>query len=174
MLRALKLILSMKHFKETIFFRFLASFDRFVIERLQKISTPLARLALFIVFFWFGLLKLLQHSPANPLVTALLERTLPFITFHTFIIILGCVEMLIGILFLIPGVERVAIAILLPHMATTIMPLVFLPCITWQHPFVPTLEGQYIIKNVVIIALALGIAAHLTPLKKSWFDYFRR
>lgn len=164
----------MEIFKQTIFFRFLASFDRFVIQRLQKVSTPFARLALFIVFFWFGILKLFLTSPANPLVTALLERTLPFITFPVFIIILGCVEMLIGLLFLIPGLERVAIAILLPHMATTIMPLILLPSITWQYPLVPTLEGQYIIKNVVIIALALGIAAHLTPLKKSRFDYFRR
>ena len=146
------------------FSKLISTFDRSVIHGLQKISSPLARIALFVVFFWFGILKLFMTSPANPLVASLLERTLPFITFHTFIILFGCYEMAIGILFLLPGVERVAIALLLPHMVTTVLPLILLPSVTWQYPFVPTLEGQYIIKNVVIIALALGIAAHLRPM----------
>ncbi len=144
--------------------KLICSFDRSVIGGLQKISPPLARVALFVVFFWFGILKLFFTSPANPLVASLLERTLPFITFPTFIIWFGCFEMVIGILFLIPRLERVAIALLLPHMVMTVLPLVLLPSVTWQYPFVPTLEGQYIIKNVVIIALALGIAAHLRPM----------
>jgi hypothetical protein len=38
------------------------------------------------------------------------------------------------------------------------------PELTWQQPFIPTLEGQYIIKNLVIIALAFGVAAHTEPL----------
>ena len=48
-------------------------------------------------------------------------------------------------------------------MITTAGPLVLLPSETWQSFFVPTLEGQYIIKNLVIIAAAIGIAAHLHP-----------
>jgi hypothetical protein len=36
-----------------------------------------------------------------------------------------------------------------------------------RQAFVPTLEGQYIIKNVAIIALAIGIAAQLRPYGKS-------
>ena len=73
--------------------------------------------------------------------------------------------MLVGISFLIPGLERLAIALLMPHMITTFMPLVLLPSITWKGFFTPTLEGQYIIKNLVIIALAFSIAARLKPLK---------
>jgi hypothetical protein len=46
------------------------------------------------------------------------------------------------------------------------LPLFFLPEVSWQSAFVPTLTGQYIIKNVVIIALAMGIAAHLHPLRE--------
>jgi hypothetical protein len=41
-----------------------------------------------------------------------------------------------------------------------------LPAVTWQSFFVPTLEGQYIIKNLVIIALAIALASHLEPLQK--------
>jgi hypothetical protein len=51
-------------------------------------------------------------------------------------------------------------------MVMTFLPLYFLPTVTWSGILVPTLEGQYIIKNLVIIATALGIAAHLHPLRK--------
>jgi hypothetical protein len=44
-------------------------------------------------------------------------------------------------------------------------PLILVPELAWSHPFVPTLEGQYIIKNVIIVALAVGIAAQARPLK---------
>lgn len=72
--------------------------------------------------------------------------------------------MIIGITFLIPRFERLAIALLIPHMIMTTMPLFLLPAITWLSFMTPTLEGQYIIKNLVIIALAIGVAAHLTPM----------
>ena len=124
---------------------------------------PLARCALFVVFFWFGGLKVFATSPANPLVAALLGRTLPFLTFEEFITRLGEFEMLIGVAFLIPGLERLAIVLLLPHMVTTFLPLVLLPQVTWQGFLTLTLEGQYIIKNVLIIALACAIMADLSP-----------
>lgn len=124
---------------------------------------PLARCALFVVFFWFGGLKVFTTSPANPLVAALLGRTLPFLTFADFIQRLGIYEMAIGVAFLIPGLERLAIVLLLPHMITTCLPLVLLPQVTWTGFLTLTLEGQYIIKNVVIVALALAITAELSP-----------
>ena len=127
---------------------------------------PMARFAIFVVYFWFGLLKVLALSPANPLVADLLDKTLPFISFNEFIILFGLFEMLIGLMFLAPGLERAAIALLMLHMVTTIMPLVLLPAITWSGFLVPTLEGQYIIKNLALIAIALGIGAQLTPFRR--------
>jgi uncharacterized membrane protein YkgB len=62
--------------------------------------------------------------------------------------------------------ERVVIPLLFIHMVTTFGPLVFLPSETWSGFMVPTLEGQYIIKNLVIIATAVGIAAHMHPLSE--------
>lgn len=126
-----------------------------------------SRFALFIVFFWFGILKLFDSSPANPLVQDLLEKTLPFMSFDTFIILLGIAEMIIGLAFLIKGFERLAILLLIPHMATTFMPLILLPSVTWTGFLTPTLEGQYIIKNLLIIALALVVGANLVPQQKN-------
>lgn len=132
-------------------------------RNITSFSFLFSHLALALVMIWFGSLKFFGISPANELVDALLQLTLPFIPFSVFILILGFVEVLIGVLFLIPQMERIAITILVLHMFTTILPLFMLPALVWQGPFLPTLEGQYIIKNVVLVALAIGI---LVDLKK--------
>jgi uncharacterized membrane protein YkgB len=137
-----------------------------LIRFFQRISVPVARISLFVVFFWFGLLKVLGLSPAGSLVHALFDQTIHFMSFDTFYLLFALFECLIGILFLIPGAERVVLPLLLFHIVTTFMPLVYLSGETWQAPFVPTLAGQYIIKNLVIIAAAIGIAAHLHPFPK--------
>src|SRR3989338_7094310 len=59
-------------------------FDSLVINRLQKLEIPLARTAIFIVYFWFGLLKLLDMSSAGPLVQTFFEKTIWFMPFQTF------------------------------------------------------------------------------------------
>ncbi len=135
--------------------------DGAIIRLLRKIWRPLARISLFIVFFYFGFLKVLGFSPATPLVEALFQKTLNFFPFSYFIIFFGLFEMLIGLSFIIPRLERLAIFLLIIHMITTFLPLILLPQITWQKFLVPTLEGQYIIKNLVIISLAFVIGAHL-------------
>jgi len=141
--------------------------DHKIIHFIKRISMPFSRIAIFVIFFWFGILKIFGTSAANPLVMDLQQKTLPFLSFETFIILFGLFEMLIGIVFLVRGWERLAIALLMFHMITTFMPLIFLKEVTWQGFMTPTLEGQYIIKNLVVIALAIGIAAHshLRPIK---------
>ena len=141
----------------------LGKLDSRLITFFGKVCTPFSRLALFIIFFWFGLLKVLELSPASGLVIDLLERTIPFVGPGTFLIMFGLFECLIGILFLIKGAERWALFLLLIHMITTFGPLFFLPLETWQSFMVPTLEGQYIIKNLAIIATAIGLVSRLKP-----------
>ncbi|HEV7702053.1 MAG TPA: hypothetical protein VGO63_01240 [Candidatus Paceibacterota bacterium] len=142
--------------------------DSKLINFFGRVSEPFARAGLFVVFFWFGALKVVGLSPASGLVQALFERTVPFMHFSTFFILFGLFECLIGILFLIRGLERVVIPLLFIHMVTTFMPLFILPSETWSGFLVPTLEGQYIIKNLVIIAVAIGIAANLHPMSKKY------
>lgn len=139
--------------------------DVAIINFLRKIAVPVSRFAIFVIFFWFGLLKVLGFSPAEGLVRDLLHTTMPFMEPTTFIICFGLFEMLIGIMFLIKGLEREVIPLLAFHMFATFMPLILLPSVTWTRAFVPTLEGQYIIKNLVIITTAIGIAAHLHPMR---------
>ncbi len=146
----------------------LRTLDLEIINAFKKLSIPVARISLFVVFFWFGILKVIGTglSPAAPLVEKLFDATMPIsMSFTTFMVIFGLFECLIGILFLIRGAERVVIPLLFIHMIMTIMPLFCIPEATWSGFLVPTLEGQYIIKNIVIVAAAIGIAAHVQPMR---------
>jgi len=135
---------------------------------LRQSSVLFSRIALFIIYFWFGLLKVIGQSPASELVRGLFEKTLshvPLLSFGIFIALFGLFEMLIGILFIIPGKERLALRLFFIHMVMATLPLFTMSGI-WTRIFVPTLEGQYIIKNLALIACALGVAS-VMPSKKA-------
>lgn len=118
----------------------------------------LNRIALFVVFFWFGFLKIVGLSPAKDIVTHLHHQTIePFISASYFIPLLGLAECLIGVLWLIPKFTKIAFWIFCLQMFTTFLPLFLLPSETWQSDFALTLAGQYIIKNIVLIASAYTI-----------------
>ena len=138
--------------------------DEKIINFLKSISIPFARFSVFLVYFWFGILKLLGYSPATELVFRLYEKTnfftQYFSNFHTFFLTFSLFEILIGILFLIKGLERIVLPLLIIHLITTILPLFLLGKIIWVYPFVPTLEGQYIIKNILIIGIAIFIFSY--------------
>jgi uncharacterized membrane protein YkgB len=144
----------------------LRSFDIHIIHFFQKHWIQFARFSVAIVFIWFGMLKVLGFSPAGGLVQSLFESSIHFVAFDTFYLFFAWFEVVIGVLFLIPRVTRVVMPLLLIHMITTFGPLVLLPAESWSGFMVPTLVGQYIIKNLVIIAVAMGISAHLHPIKK--------
>lgn len=145
-------------------FMHINTLDLKIISWLRRSFLPLARVAIFVVYFYFGILKVLDLSPASPLARALTEKTIGLEHFHTAFIILAVIECVIGILFLFPKATRIVIPLLFIHMLIVCSPLVMVPNLAWDRPFVPTLEGQYIIKNLVIFALAVGIAAQTQPL----------
>lgn len=92
----------------------------------HKILLPFSRISLFIIYFWFGFLKIVELSPASRLVQNLFEKTIPFMSFSTFLILFGIFECLIGILFLVKGAEKIVLPMFGLHMITTFGPLFFL------------------------------------------------
>ncbi|MBI2551244.1 hypothetical protein HYV73_02755 [Candidatus Uhrbacteria bacterium] len=143
------------------------SLDHSVIRTARHWAPLAARLSLAIVYAWFGSLKVLSLSPASPLVLALLAKTLPFLPPGSFLIWFGLFEVLIGMLFLFPTLIRPTIGLMVLHMGMTVLPLLLLPSIAWDSFMVPTLEGQYMLKNLVLIALAISMVARTKPLKKN-------
>lgn len=144
--------------------RNIQSIDIRVIAFFNKIFIPAARFSLFLIFFWFGLIKLFGTSPASPLAEALTAKTVGIQYYDSLFIILALLECVIGIMFLLPKVTRIVIPLLLIHMLVVCSPLLLVPDYTWQSFLVPTLEGQYIIKNAVVVAIAIGIASSTKPL----------
>ena len=133
--------------------------------KIRETSILMARATLFIIYFWFGLLKVIGASPASTLIEHLLSATMPFIPFSVFIIVFGLFEMTIGILFLVPDAERWVTVLFTMHMLTAFLPL-FVMREVWTHPFAPTLEGQYIIKNLALITCVLAMWSGMSKKQK--------
>lgn len=130
--------------------------DTTVVSLMRKIGLPFLRIGIGVVFIWFGLLKIVGLSPAAELLGATVYWWTPEIVVPA----LGWWEVAIGVTFLIPQLTRIAILLLVVQMPGTFLPLVLLPevCFT-VFPFGLTLEGQYIVKNLVIIGAALVIGS---------------
>ncbi|RNC81682.1 MAG: hypothetical protein ED559_07815 [Phycisphaera sp.] len=122
------------------------------------------RYSLAVIFIWFGLLKPLGISPAKQLVLQTVDW-MPLFSARVWLSVIGWWEVVIGILFLCKPAIRFAIALLALQMVGTFMPLVLLPSVTFQEGRIPyglTMEGQYIIKNLLIISSALVIGGTVT------------
>ena len=112
------------------------------------------RISLAIIFIWFGLLKVFGQSPANDLVA----KTVYWLNPGIFLPILGWWEAIIGACFLFRPLIRVGIFLLSLQIGGTFLPLVILPQVCFiKFPFVLSMEGQYIIKNLLIISAAIVI-----------------
>lgn len=133
--------------------------DRRISAAMRRWSMPALRVSLAVIFIWFGILKPLGISAAAPLVRATVEW-MPFFRADTWVAIIGWWEVLIGLTFLWRRTARIAIALLAIQMAGTFLPLVLFPNVTFQpgrFPYAPTIEGQYIVKNLLILSAALVI-----------------
>jgi uncharacterized membrane protein YkgB len=124
-------------------------------EKIEKYSIVIMRIALAIVYIWFGSLKVIRLSPAGDLV----EHTVFWFKPQIFIPVLGICEVVIGLGLLIKRFVPITILLLLLHMIATLFPLFILTDACFDtFPYRPTLVGQYIIKNLVLVAGALVIA----------------
>jgi uncharacterized membrane protein YkgB len=135
------------------------AWDRAIVHWMARSGVPLLRAGLGVVFLWFGALKLVPGlSPAEGLVRA----TVYFVPPDVFLPILAVWECLIGIGLLSGKGMRFTLLLLFLQMPGTALPLVLLPEVVWtSFPFGLTLEGQYIVKNLVLIAAGLVIGGTL-------------
>ncbi len=127
--------------------------DRAITCWMARNGLIILRLGLGVVFFWFGALKLVPGlSPAEELV----RNTTYFVDPDLFLPVLAVWEMAIGLGLIVGRFMRVTLPLLFLQMAGTALPLVVLPEAVWTvFPYGLTLEGQYIIKNLVLIGAAL-------------------
>lgn len=140
----------------------LSRVEKIITQWMADHSVLLLRIALGIIFFWFGFLKFFPDlSSAEDLAV----RTIEKITFGQIpdtmsIHILAIWECLIGIGLITGRFMRITLILLFLQMLGTILPIFLFPDITFiRIPYAPSLEGQYIIKNLAIIAAAIVLGA---------------
>lgn len=125
---------------------------------LEKHQFSILRICIGVLFLWFGALKFFPGvSPAEGIAT----KTLDLMTFHLFpktllYSSLAVLEFALGALLVFRREFRLTFWLLIFHMCCTIMPLFILQEVTFVNfPYQLTIEGQYIVKNIVIISAAI-------------------
>lgn len=134
--------------------------DRRIAGVMRRHYATALRLSFAVIFVWFGVLKPLGLSAAEPLVLETVAW-MPFLDPGEWLSVIGWWEVAIGLFFVSRRTTRIAILLLFLQMGGTFLPLFVLPEVTFQdggNPLLPTVEGQYIIKNLMILsgALVLG------------------
>jgi uncharacterized membrane protein YkgB len=136
--------------------------EQWIVRRMAYNGLLVTRIALGVIFLWFGLIKFL---PDVAPIDLLAERTLVILTFHLFrpetcLHVLAGFECLIGLGMLAKRFLRLTVALLFLQMLGTFTPLILLHRETWIHfPYLPTFEGQYIVKNIALIAAAIIVGS---------------
>ena len=129
---------------------------------MARYGVTLLRVSLGIVFFWFGVLKFFPGmSPAQDLAARTIERLSFGAVGPSFAVpFLAAWECLIGLGLLTGRFMRATLLLLGLQMLGTLTPLVLFPSEVFARvPFAPTLEGQYIIKNAVLISAGIVLGA---------------
>jgi uncharacterized membrane protein YphA (DoxX/SURF4 family) len=136
--------------------------DASITRWMAKSGIVLLRISLGVIFFWFGVLKFFPGlSPAEDLAV----RTIQIISFgilspSVILILLATWECLIGLGMITGRYMRITLLLLFAQMAGTFTPLLLFPSETFIiFPFVPTMEGQYITKNIALISAGIVIGA---------------
>lgn len=133
-------------------------------------SLLVLRLSMGLVFFGFGVLKFFPGiSPAQDLAVATTRMlTFGLIPDHLALIGVASLETVIGVCLLLGGkFLPAALLLLIPQLAGILSPIILLPHRLFAGPHhAPTLEGQYVLKDVVLLGAALVIAAAVLDQKR--------
>ena len=140
--------------------------DETVIGLLRRYTPVMMRAVLGLVFVWFGALKVANVTP----VAELVADTLRWVPIDASILVpaLGGFEIVVGILLVIGVGLRPVLISLVGHLAGTFLVLVIQPEVAFQdgNPLLLTTEGEFVVKNLVLIVGALVVAASLKPLRR--------
>jgi uncharacterized membrane protein YkgB len=136
----------------------LRAFDQLFIHTLNRYGIFVLRVSLAAVFIWFGYLKVIDQSPVKELV----ESTFDFITYPSFFRFLGWGEILIGACLLFKFYLRAALGLLWLQMLGTFAALFLNPELFFQDGsfLLLTTEGEFVVKNIVLVASSLVIGGN--------------
>lgn len=125
-------------------------------DKVGRVSIPLLRVSLGLVFIWFGALKLTNATPVGELVA----NTVPFLPANVFVPALGLFEVLLGLGLLIGRRLEIVALLMVAHLSGTFLVLVTQPSVAFMHgnPLMLSMTGEFVVKNVVLISAGLVLA----------------
>lgn len=134
--------------------------DRRVLGFLRRVSPWLLRASLALTFIWFGALKVAGTTPVAALVADTIAWV-PGIDAGWFVPALGAFEVLLGAALLMGRAPRLVLVTLVGHLTGTFLVLIVQPEVAFQNgnPLLLTTEGEFVVKNLVLISALLMLAA---------------
>lgn len=144
--------------------------DRVITNFMQKYGIIFLRISIGIVFFWFGFLKFFPNisSAEGIAIETISKLTFGIIPNNISLIILATWEVSIGLGLIIGKYLKIVLFFLFTQMLGTLTPLILFPSETFtSFPIVPTLEGQYIIKNLILISSGFVIGAKINNINQN-------
>lgn len=122
-----------------------------------RFSLQLLRVAMGVVFIWFGALKVAGTTPVADLVAG----TVPWVDRTWFVPALGAAEMIMGVALLVGRLMPFVCVVLTAHLCGTFLVLVMEPQLAFQNgnPLLLTTIGEFVVKNLVLISAALVLAS---------------
>jgi putative oxidoreductase len=142
----------------------LQAIDTRILHILNRSALPMLRVSLGIVFLWFGGLKIAGETPVSELVA----NTVYWLDPSWFVPLLGVFELIVGVGLLLGRALRLVLALFVLQMLGTFLVLVVQPEIAFQeaNPLLLTTEGEFVIKNLVLLSAGLLIGSRLKALPK--------
>jgi uncharacterized membrane protein YkgB len=137
--------------------RLLARVDTAMTDALDRYGVTALRIAVAVVFIWFGVLKVIDRSPVADLVA----DTVYWLPADAFVRFLGVWEIVVGLGLLIPVALRLTLLLFWAQMAGTFLVLLVHPDLSFQdgNPFLLTVTGEFVVKNLVLISAGLVIGS---------------
>ena len=138
--------------------------DEKVVRFMSSYAILIIRISLGIVFVWFGLLKVIGTSPVYDLAS----HVVYWLPTELFVPLLGIWEIAIGIGLLLGKALRVVLSLLFLQLAGTFLVLVMRPETAFQggNPLLLTMEGEFVVKNLVLIAAGLAVGGTVRHIRK--------
>lgn len=133
--------------------------DGRIVELLRRWSPLALRLTLGVVFVWFGALKVGGATPVADLVA----RTVYWVDAAWLVPALGVAEVVIGLGLITGRWLRAVLAVFALQMAGTFLVLVVQPEVAFDggNPLLLTVEGEFVVKNLVLLAAGMAVGAHV-------------
>lgn len=130
---------------------------------MRRYSIPALRLALGVVFVWFGALKVFDVTPVADLVAS----TVYWVDPDWLVPILGFFEVAVGLGLLFKVALRLVLLALVLQLVGTFLVLVVQPATAFQdgNPLLLTVEGEFVIKNLVLITSAMVVGSTVRPVR---------